>query len=541
MLTIKIGGQAGWGIKTFGHWLLNGMQEQSGFGFLYPEYPSLIRGGHNTVTVTLDDQEVPASWRTVDVLVALDDLTLQKDRPDLAKTGRILGWEGMPVKQGWLLPRRWQEEVAAADWKLLFFGALAALWRWPWSVVNVALKQETIARKELAGRGYRWGKEQKTKITLKPGTDVKGIITSGNQAIAQGAIKAGCGYAAIYPMTPVTSILHFLLAEQEKTGMVIFQPEDEIAGINAAIGASYAGRRAMVATSGGGFALMTEAFGMAGMSETPLVVVEGQRTGPATGMPTWTEQGDLQFVVHAAPSEFPRIVLAPGDMAQAGYLAVKAFWLAEKYQLPVVLLADKFLLESWALVPNWKWPTVRYPRLIRKNNNYYRYRLTKSGISPRAIPGQTLVVANSYEHDERGLTSEEAVVRRQQMAKRLGKLKNFHLLEGVGYEGDSLAQNVLVTWGSSRLPILAALPHLPGWKMFYFNQVFPLPEDFRRFMARGSEGVKHRLFLVENNLQGQFGQLLEQEWGVKFAGRLLKNDGRPFFPEEIIEFAKKHE
>ena len=532
MLTIKIGGQAGWGVKTFGHWLLAGGQAEGNFGFLYPEYPSLIRGGHNTAAVTLDSQPVTASWRTVDILVALDEVTLEKDRADLAPGGWVLGWEGMKTKRAWLLPSSWRKEIPASDWKFLFFGALGALLAWPLAVVVKATEAKSPATKWLR-RGYRWGQAQKKKLPLPPGKG-KNIIRSGNQAIAAGAIQAGCGYAAIYPMTPVTPILHFLLAEQKKTKMVIFQPEDEIAGINAALGASYAGRRAMVATSGGGFALMTEAFGMAGMSETPLVVVEGQRTGPATGMPTWTEQGDLQFVVHAAPSEFPHIVLAPGDIARAGQLTPRAFWLAEKYQLPVILLADKFLLESWALLPRWSWPRLTWPKIIIKNGHYRRYRLTKTGISLRAIPGQTLMVANSYEHNEQGLTSEEAQDREKQMAKRLGKLAGWQLADGVQYFGPRRAETVFVSWGSTKMPLLAALPHLPGIGLVHFEQVFPLPPKGQKLLAG------RRLWLVENNLQGQFGQLLQQEWGVRFAQKLLKNNGRPFFPDEIISFARKY-
>ena len=532
MLTIKIGGQAGWGIKTFGHWLLAGGQQRGNFGFLYSEYPSLIRGGHNTAMVTLDNQPVAASRWTVNILVALDELTWQKDKASLAVNGWLLGWEGMKAKRAWLLPSLWQEKIPALNWKFLFFGVLGALLEWPLAVVIKATETKGPATKWLR-QGYRWGRAQKKKVPLPLGKG-QSIIQSGNQAIARGAIQANCGYAAIYPMTPVTSILHFLLAEQKKTKMIIFQPEDEIAGINAALGASYAGRRAMVATSGGGFALMTEAFGMAGISETPLVIVEGQRTGPATGMPTWTEQGDLQFVIHAAPSEFPRIVLAPGDIARAGQLTPLAFWLAEKYQLPVVLLADKFLLESWALLPRWVWPKLTWPKLVIEDDHYQRYRLTKTGISPRAIPGKTLVVANSYEHDEQGLTSEEAQDREKQMAKRLGKLTSWQLDSGVQYFGPRRAETVFVSWGSTKMPLLAALPHLPKIGVVHFEQVFPLPPMGRKLLAG------RRLWLVENNLQGQFGQLLQQEWGLQFAQRLLKNNGRPFFPEEIISFARKY-
>ncbi len=544
MLTIKIGGQAGWGIKSFGHWLLAAVRQRSGFGFFYPEYPSLIRGGHNTATVTLADRPVQSSWRAVDVLLALDQRTWQEDGPDLAKQGWLIAWEGdVPAaKRRWLLPAAWRPEIPPERQNSLFWGALLALLGWPerlgWEILQANLaaaerKQEHLLFK----RGYRWGRERGEKVgwhfrPLKPG---KTKILSGNEAIARGIAAAKCGYAAIYPMTPISAILHFLTAWQKKTKMVLFQPEDEIAGIVAAIGASYAGRRAMVATSGGGFALMSEALGMAGMSETPLVIVEGQRTGPSTGMPTWTEQADLQFVINASQSEFPRIVLAPGDARAAGRLAVTAFYLAEKYQLPVILLTDKFLAESWLVSQPLRFPKYRWPRLLLKAKNYARYQLTKTGVSPRAIPGRTLVVANSYEHDERGATSEESRVRQEQMAKRLGKLAGFQLPDGTRRYGPERARFTLVGWGSTKGPILEALAKLPEANLIHFEQVYPLPPLARKWLNSAGN-----LIAVENNSTGQLSRLLRQEWGVKPQRQLLKNDGRPFFPEEIISFVKHY-
>ena len=543
MLTVKIGGQAGWGIKSFGQWMLKIAQKQDFFGFLYPEYPSLIRGGHNTVTITFDKKPLLSSWKAIDILLALDRRTWREDGGDLRPSGRLIGWEDdIPAARGRLLfPAPWRLEISPERQNSLFLGALVFILGWPRQVGAAVLKSslgDNFKEQDLDfyRQGYSWAKRKAGQpLALGMGKIPPGcVISSGNKAMAEGAIAAGCDYAAIYPMTPITAILHFLIGRRKRTGMVLFQPEDEIAGINAALGASYAGRRAMVATSGGGFALMNEALGMAGMSETPLVVIEGQRAGPATGMPTWTEQADLQFAVHAAPSEFPRIVLAPGDAAAAGRLTVTAFYLAEKYQLPVILLTDKFLAESWSINRPQPFPKYAWPKLIIKRGDYARYRLTPTGISRRAIPGQTLVVANSYEHNEVGQTSEDAANRRRQMAKRLAKVAGLNLNNGAQIYGPAKAEITLVGWGSSKGPVLEALKKLARVNFVHFEQVYPLPPLAKPWLE------KKNLILIENNSTGQLGELLAQEWGISFFRRLLKNDGRPFFPEEIIGFLQKN-
>lgn len=281
---------------------------------------------------------------------------------------------------------------------------------------------------------------------------------------------------------------------------------------------------------------MTEGVGMAGMSETPLVIVEGQRTGPSTGMPTWTEQADLNFMINSSHSEFPRIVLAPGDIQECFKLTYLAFWLAEKYQLPVIVMTDKFLSESKKTIQtdSLKTPKVKWPELIKHEKNYKRYKLTDSGISPRAFPGKNLVVANSYEHDEHGYFDDSISVRNAQMKKRLEKVKGFELEDGVRLYGDKNADLTLVGWGSTKGVIMEALRWLNNVNFIHFSQVYPLPSKGKKLLKSA-----RNLAVVENNSTGQLRDLIKKDYFINIGKTYLKNDGRPFWTEEIFKFCSE--
>lgn len=322
------------------------------------------------------------------------------------------------------------------------------------------------------------------------------------------------------------------------------QPEDEIAAINMIIGAGYAGVRVMTATSGGGFCLMVEGLGLAGMTETPIVVVDAQRPGPAIGLPTRTEQGDLQFILHAAHGEFPRAVLAPATIEDWFWLTIKAFNLAEKYQLPVILLTDQHLASSYTTVERFNLSKVTIDRGLLFSeekagaSEYKRHEITKSGISPRAFPGQerTLVVTDSDEHDETGHLIEDAETRTKMMRKRMRKL--FSLKKEIAAPqlyGPKRAETTLIGWGSTYGGICEAVDILRregvGVNLLHFNELWPFPSEAAVDVLAKAEDS----YVVENNATGQLAHLIQAETGRKVSGKILKYDGRPFTPAYIAQ------
>jgi 2-oxoglutarate ferredoxin oxidoreductase subunit alpha len=309
----------------------------------------------------------------------------------------------------------------------------------------------------------------------------------------------------------------------------------------------------MVATSGGGFALMSEGLGLAGVSETPLVLVNVQRPGPATGMPTWTDQGDLQFVLNTAQGEFPRIILAPGDVNECFYMTAQALNLAEKYQTPVIVLSDKFLAEGSASVPLFEDRSITIERgkllpTTKALKNYRRYKITDDGISPRALPGTKGAIywADSYEHTEDGFSTEEMSDRIAQVDKRARKLKTAaRELAGANLYGSAKAKIMLVGWGSVKGPVLDAISMLPEAKarqiaFLHLNVLWPFPsEEVRKYLGKKGVFLKKKIVLVENNSEAQLGKLLRQETGLEVDKKILRYDGRPFFADELAEQFKK--
>jgi 2-oxoglutarate ferredoxin oxidoreductase subunit alpha len=364
---------------------------------------------------------------------------------------------------------------------------------------------------------------------------------NGNQGIALGALSAGIKFYSFYPMSPSTLLGVTLAAHMDKLPLVVEQAEDEIAAINMAIGASVAGAPAMVGTSGGGFALMTEAVSFAAVSETPLVVLVAQRPGPATGLPTRTEQADLELVLHGGHGEFPKAILAPGTVEQCFYLTRKAFELAETTQSQVFVLTDQYLSDCYQAVHEFDIENLK-PIEVGGDagqvaSPYQRYELTSSGVSPRLIPGKNkhLVVTDSHEHTEDGHMTEEAKCRVRMVKKRLQKMK---LIERETIQpefvGDKDADLVLLCWGSTRDSAIeaAAMLNERGTRAaaLHFSQVWPLvPEHFMKYLEAAREVVS-----VESNAFGQFARLLRRETGFAVARTVLKYDGRVITPEYIL-------
>jgi 2-oxoglutarate ferredoxin oxidoreductase subunit alpha len=374
------------------------------------------------------------------------------------------------------------------------------------------------------------------------------MFMSGHEAVALGACAAGCQFFSAYPMSPATSILNYLAPHAEKFSMVVEQAEDEIAAVNMAIGASFSGVRAMTATSGGGLSLMVEALGFAGISETPLVVVNAQRPGPATGLPTRTEQGDLRFVLHASQGEFPRVILAPNTARDAFYLTIKAFHLAYTYQVPVIILTDQYLADSFFTEERFDIPEIPTNDFLLTNEElideipYLRYRFTESGISPRIPPAWRgkETICDSHEHSEDGHITEDALIRKKMVEKRFKKeegiIKEISLPLRAGSEKSDI---LIIGWGSNYGLLKEVTEQLIDegipLGLMHFQEIWPFP---KKAVLQQLDQAK-RWIVVENNYTAQLAGIIQEQTGRSTGGTILKYDGRPFFFEELLAAVRK--
>lgn len=569
-LNWKIGGEAGYGIASAGAMFSRAMLRAGLYVFDYGEYPSLIRGGHNTFEVSVSGQPIYSPGRPINMLIALDQTTINIHRSELTVDAAIIyntqnttldeaTFPDSTIVFGMALEEMGEQAGAGRVARnVVALGASYAFLGLPFESLQQIIelnftlkhkdKQVVYSNVAAARAGYDYVKrnsKQPYHYQLRPVAAQNRIILTGNDAISWGAIQAGCKFFAGYPMTPATSILHLLAGQAHNYNLVVKQTEDEISAINAAIGASYAGVRAMSATSGGGFDLMTEAWGMAAMVEVPLVVVEAMRPGPSTSMPTWGDQGDLKFLLNASHGEFPRFVLAPGDVEQCFTITQEAFNLAEQYQTPVMVITDKFLGEShkWTEVP--LLTVLRHQRGqilteqdFAKQKEYLRYRYTDSGVSPRVLPGTPggEHIANSDEHNEAGFSEEGAEERTKMVDKRFRKYDEAkkHIPLPV-VEGDQHADLTLISWGSTRGPILDALTELrqQHHKVNYVQIVYlsPFPAESIKAVFKKAKKVA----IVENNKTGQLASLIREQTGLSPDYKILKYDGRPFFAHELVE------
>lgn len=568
----KIGGEAGFGIMVTGNTLCRALSWAGFWTFGYSEYPSLIRGGHNTFQIDFSRDKVHSTTSSVDLLVALNKETVDLHKGELSDRSIVIFdpddfslTEKDLTNHARVLPIPLLKLAKEAGGDVLMrntvsMGATMAVLGLPFSPLECVLtvqfkrKGEKVVSLNIqsAKKGYDFVKQvgftSSFQLQASSPPSTRMVLTL-NEAIGLGAIAAGCKFFAAYPMTPINGLLSFMAGAAEKAGFIYKQPEDEIAGINMTIGASFGGVRAMTATSGGGFSLMVEALGMAGMTETPLVVVLGQRPGPSSGLPTWTGQGDLQFALNASQGEFLRFILAPGDPQEAFDLTVEAFNLADTYQTPVILLVDKFLCESLQTTDYFDTSTVTIdrgklisPTDFEKLSDYKRYQLISDGVSPRALPGTKgpFFVANSYEHDEFGYSTEDASQIKAMVEKRdrKTKLAGEKVPEQKVY-GPSEADVTFVGWGSTKAPMLAALEELAGIgkKVNYLHLTHLAP-----FPSKGVSAILKKaktIVNIEENTTAQAGRLLKEHTGIIPAKNFLKYDGRPFFPEEIVKYVKE--
>lgn len=569
----KIAGRAGEGISVTGMIFAKTCMRHGLHCFTYGEYPSLIRGGHNTMQVSASSGPVSCQLRAVDIMIALNDESISQHLEEFTdatvhivdKKATKVDWEKHAPKGRILdLPMHaisLETTGSTIAENMVALGASCAVLCLDLSVLETIIQEafvkkgkEVIAKNILAAqRGYAYAKEQSFAcLSTIPISALPQILVSGNEVIGLAALSAGVQFYAAYPMTPASSLLEYLAKAQDAFPIVVKHAEDEISAINQAIGASFAGVRSMVGTSGGGFALMVEGVSLAGIAETPLVVMEGQRPGPATGLPTWTCQADLQFVLHAGHGEFPKVVVAPGDIVEAFNLTRLAFEIAEKYHTQVYILGDKFLLESSQSVPRFAdtWTNERFgfaPDVLLEDNSFKRFALSDSaqnGVSPRSIPGQAhgLQLTNSYEHDEYGYATEESVMTIAMVDKRLKKLDAIRpLLPKPILLGPAQAEITFVEWGSTKLVMEEVIRQANTVQPQLVNAIHiqtAMPFHIDEFTALASQAKK--LVMIEGNATRQCEQLIREKTGIVMHDRINRYDGRPFFVEDIIAWIDQH-
>lgn len=557
-ISIVLGGAAGQGVQTVETLLVSVLKREGYHVFAIKEYMSRIRGGSNSTEIRVTSEPRHAFVERIDLLFAMDKEVVPHLEHRITENTIILG-EREKVCQTSSCPvvdipfTQFANELGhpiytstvAVGVALGILGADEQIFR-EYLEEHFARKGEEVVQKniEAGGKGYAFGKH----IAYDAGIEVRitshetvkqELLMDGMEAVGLGALAAGCNYISSYPMSPGTGLLTFLAEHSETFGVVVDQAEDEIAAINQGIGAWYAGARAVVTTSGGGFDLMTEGVSLAGIIETPIVVHIGQRPGPATGLPTRTEQADLNLVLYAGHGEFPRAIFAPGTIEECFLAAQEAFHIADRYQVPVFILTDQYLLDAVTSFAKENLEIVPVENhVITTDAGYQRYTLTKDGVSPRGVPGngEGLVGVDSDEHDEDAHITESASVRLAMHEKRLSKAIGIRKEALLPMEiGDvAKAQVLVVVWGSNRGVIeeALALSNRTDIAALHFHQVYPLPKKAKKLFA------KKKIVVMENNATGQFANLLKLEYDVEISENILKYDGDPFSVEEVVHKLK---
>jgi 2-oxoglutarate ferredoxin oxidoreductase subunit alpha len=570
-LTFKIGGEAGQGVESSGAGFAKALARGGLHVFGLQGYMSRIRGGHNFFQIRVSEEPLYSHADDVHLLMALLPETIERHKDEIVAGGGLIydedlevdeeALEGQGIK---LFPVPLSGIAEEAGRKIMAntaaLAAAAGVTEYDFermaSVVrdNFAKKGDRVveANLEVGRKAYDFAQERYAADfdhKLDPVEAPARMVINGNHALCLGAVLGGCRFISAYPMTPASSILEWMAGHAARYGLVAKHSEDEISALLMAIGAGHVGVRAMTATSGGGFCLMTEALGLAGMTETPVVIVEAQRPGPSTGMPTRTEQGDLLFMLRASQGEFPRVVLTPGTVEECFEAGWRAFNLAEKYQCPVIILTDNFLANSLRSVErtDFHFEEVEIDRgkLLTKEEldglteDYRRYAVNETGISPRARPGHpnAVFVACSDEHDEYGHFADEDPRNRVRMVKkRLNKLELARKeMRAPTLYGPEKAGVTLVGWGSVFGPVREAVDRLnesgEEVNFLHFTDVWPLPEGKVLRLLESAD----RLVAVENNATGQLARLLRAYTGIQVDDHILRFDGRPFSPQYVLD------
>ena len=539
--SVLIGGRAGEGLNKAGMVLCSLLHGQGYHVYLYYDYPSLIRGGHNFSIIRAAQRPVFAHRDRVDFLLALNQETVERHRGRLREGGVLLyddysvhteGGVGLPLER--ILREVQAPEIARNTGIIAGFSCAAGI---PWETLEQVIRREIprgIESNLAVARGvYAVGSTLRQIPGLPQGRRFP--LLTGNEATGLGLLAGGLSSYISYPMTPTSNLLHFLAQHADRYRLKVVHPENEIGVMLMALGAAYGGERVAVGTSGGGFCLMTEGLSLAGMAEIPVVIVLGQRPGPSTGLPTYSCQTELHFAISAGQGEFPRLVVAPANPAQACLWSATALRLAWKYQVPAFVLVDKNVAEGAADFDPAGIPSAAPADAVPWNGKgtYGRYTDTGDGISPwlsPPVPGQTVKV-NSYTHDGRGISTEDPVVtaRLQEKLLRKGAALAAEVagLPTVLSTGPADARTVLLTWGSCTDPCIEVAGQY-GLRVVQPVVLWPFPADALRAALSGAD----RVVAVEQNSTAQLARLAAAE-GIRVHDRILKYDGRPFSLEDL--------
>jgi len=559
-ISIVLCGAAGQGIATV-EVLLSKILKRSGYNiFSTSEFMSRVRGGINSTTIRVSSKRIRAYCERIDILIPFTVEAIPHVLNRLTPTTFIIGEKKYFGDQNShkctlidISFERIAEEVGNRVYSnSVAVGVLTGLFKADRTIIADVMSerftrkgQDVIVKNlEAAYRGYDLAEQmiENSEIPLEFNFHPNHAVThemlvNGRDAVALGAIAGGCNYVTFYPMAPATGIGAFLARYRQEFGIVSDQSEDEISVINKAYGAWYAGARALVTTSGGGFALMTEALSLIGITESPMVIHLGQRPGPATGMPTRTEQGDLELALYAGHGYFPRIILSPGSLREAYVLTQKAFNLTDKFQVPVIILTDHYFINSMYNVPPFPTDLPVEKTFIETSQEYIRYQFTQNGISPRGIPGygRGLIRVDSHTHTEDSKITEDPEIRRKSVDKRLRKLKAIQK-ESISpiLKGDKDYEILVIGWGSTYHLIDEAVKLLAerrdNLSFLHFNQVYPLHQCVKDYLRKAKKTI-----IIENNPTSQFGHLITRETGIEIDESVLKYNGYPFSVEELME------
>lgn len=574
-ISLVLCGEAGQGIQTVEAIMAQAIKKSGYHIFSTKEYMSRVRGGQNSTEIRISSHRVASYVHRIDILLALssgainhlsdrisEDTIILGDPEHLKKAKEEKNLKDQIVATNFMeipLIETAQEIGGLIFANVIAAGVLSCIFNIPQEIFDQTIrnmftrKGPQIVEKDLeAGNaGYKIGSEllkshsELINISLQGDAEVgEELLMNGTDAVGFGCLAGNCRFMSSYPMTPSTPLQVFLASNSHEFELVYEQAEDEIAAINMALGASYAGARSIVATSGSGFALMEEGVGLAGMIETPVVIYIGQRPGPAVGLPTRTSQEDLNLALYSGPGEFPRIIFAPGKLEDAFILTQKAFNMSEKYQIPVFILSDQYFADCYYNIPSLPLEdVVNEDYLVKTSTEYQRYLITHDGITPRGIPGygDGLVVVDSDEHDEGGHITENLEIRTQMVDKRLKKLDEIRE-DAVPPElvGSEDYQKLIMGWGSTYWPIREALENIrdenPQEKIsfLHFKQVYPFHRQVAEYLEKADDVI-----IFENNAQGQMNNLIKLETGFEIQEKVLKYNGMPFSVEEVEENLKK--
>lgn len=560
-LNILIGGEAGQGLVTLSQILTRAIVRAGYHIIVTQSYQSRIRGGHNSYTLRLCPDEIMAPREGLDIVVALNKETVELHSPELKPHGIVVLDEALDIKNADHITVPFNSLTSDKFWNASAVGVVSGILGLDESVVvrtasdffakHAPDSTEENIKSLVAGRNWMKGRATGFQELKQPEPGNGRLMINGNEAIALGALSAGMKAMCFYPMTPATSIAITICEHAEKMGVIAEQAEDEISAINMAIGASFCGSPSLVPTSGGGFSLMAEGLSLAGMTETPVVIALAQRPGPSTGLPTRTEQGDLEFALHAGHGEFPRAVFAPGSVDECFRLTRKAFEIADKFRIPTIIMTDQFLADCYCASDPFTMdeldPINACDPEVSPDEPFLSYRITGTGVSPRLFPGLShecvvahsaheLVIADSDEHTEKGHLTEDLSVRVRMVDKRNRKndgLKR-HIVDPT-FCGNSDPDLLLVCWGSTRGAVHEACDELRemGLRAAYvhFSQVWPIDEDSVAGILRAAKEIVS----VESNSTAQFARLLRRETGYRIERNVLRYDGLPMTPEFILE------